>query len=84
MNIVRCTILSASLLTLASCQGMPIDGFNQPPNVWVLPACLIFCTSHIGKEDVTSTNSPGATSGGGITSSSTSGGNTTTGGDKTQ
>lgn len=74
-------ILFVAFVVVSGCQGTPIDGFNEPPNVWLLPACLIFCTSHISKEDVVSNNSTGATSGGGITSSSasTSGGNTVSG-----
>ena len=62
-------ITTALCLTLVGCQGVPVDGFNNPPNVWLMPACLLVCTSHLGKEDVRTTGG-GTASGGGITSSS--------------
>jgi hypothetical protein len=74
----RIVVALAFILALTGCQGMPVDGFNTPPNVWLQPACVMFCNSNIGKEDVNSTGSQGAITTGSKTT--TSGGGAITGG----
>ena len=59
------------LAGLAACQdtGLPLNGQIQA--AYVMPACLIFCTAHLAKEDASAVGSGSLTTGG-IASSSAS------------
>lgn len=62
--------LLAAFLSLAGCAdtGLPLDG-TPVSAAYILPACVVLCTSHVGKEDVTATGA-GNASGGGLASTS--------------